>query len=119
MNVLIRKAEENDVPHLARLMGELGYPTTIEEMEARFSNINASPFYHTFVAEVNGIVAGMIGMIWSHHYEKNDDYVRIVAFVVDSNYRKQGVGKKLLLETEVWAKEKRDSKACFEQWKPR
>ncbi|WP_242698129.1 GNAT family N-acetyltransferase [Bacillus sp. SD088] len=31
-------------------------------------------------------------------------YIRIVAFVVDSNYRGKGIGKKLLAEAESWAR---------------
>ncbi|WP_249871345.1 GNAT family N-acetyltransferase [Oceanobacillus saliphilus] len=103
---MIRSAKKNDVEQLAGLMGELGYPVTKEEMQKRFSKINASPSYHTFVAVVDDSVVGMIGMIESHHYEKNDDYIRIVAFVVASTYRNLGVGRKLLEKTESLAREK-------------
>jgi len=34
----------------------------------------------------------------------NGSYVRILAFVVDSNYRSKGIGKKLLEEAENWAR---------------
>ena len=38
-------------------------------------------------------------------HEYDGFYVRIVAFVVDSHYRRRGIGEKLLLETERWARE--------------
>lgn len=47
----------------------------------------------------------MIGMILGFPYEKNDNYVRIVALVVDSIYRKQGIGENLIEKAEEWAKE--------------
>lgn len=57
------------------------------------------------VADVNGEVAGMIGLSKGYFYENDGSYVRIVAFVVNSNYRRRGIGEKLIKETERWAKE--------------
>lgn len=34
--ILIRKAVREDISQLSKLMGELGYPTTTNEMEHRF-----------------------------------------------------------------------------------
>lgn len=53
---------EADVSQLAVLMGELGYPTTTDEMEHRFTKINSNSMYNTFLAEENGVVVGMIGV---------------------------------------------------------
>lgn len=100
---MIRKATESDISQMAKLMGELGYPTTKEEMEQRFLKINTCNLYNTQVAEFNEKIVGMIGMILGYHYEKNDNYVRIVALVVDSEYRKKGIGKKLIMAAEEWA----------------
>lgn len=102
---MIRKATESDISQMAKLMCELGYPTMKEEMEQRFSKINSCNLYHTQVAEVNERIVGMIGIILGYHYEKNENYVRIVALVVDSNYRKQGIGKKLIASAEEWAED--------------
>lgn len=38
-------------------------------------------------------------------YEADDPYIRVLALVVHKDYRKQGVGKKLMLAAEEWAKE--------------
>lgn len=100
---MIRKAVQEDVEQLAFLMGELGYPTTPNEMEERFSKINNNSLYNTLVAEQNGDIIGMVGMILGFHYEKNENYVRIVALVVDSQYRKQGFGRRLIERAEEWA----------------
>jgi N-acetylglutamate synthase-like GNAT family acetyltransferase len=58
----IRKATINDVPELAALIEQLGYPTTVESMTIRFNNIESNPSYHTLVAEMDGKVVGMIGL---------------------------------------------------------
>ncbi|WP_231514870.1 GNAT family N-acetyltransferase [Oceanobacillus salinisoli] len=102
---MIRKAIREDVSQLSVLMGELGYPTTIDEMEHRFSKINSNSLYNTQVAEKDGVIVGMIGMMLGFHYEKNENYVRIVALVVNSKYRRQGIGERLIEKVEEWAKE--------------
>ncbi|WP_018923992.1 GNAT family N-acetyltransferase [Salsuginibacillus kocurii] len=103
--MLIREAGEEDVPSLAGLMGELGYETTSEEMRNRFNKIQETPGYCTFVADHCGKVVGMIGLCTSYFYEKEGQYARIVALVVDSRYRNSGVGKKLIQQAEQWAKQ--------------
>src|SRR5699024_631347 len=86
-------------------MGELVYPTTTAEMEFRLSKISSNSFYNNQIDEKNGVIVGMIGMLLGFHYEKNENYVRIVALVVDSEYRKQGIGERLIEKAEEWAKE--------------
>ncbi|OEH92519.1 GNAT family N-acetyltransferase [Bacillus solimangrovi] len=103
---MIREANVTDVNELARLMGELGYPTSSTEMEQRFSSISSNRSYKTFVYDVEQQLVGMIGMMLAHRYEKNESYVWGVAFVVDSTYRGQGIGNSLLLAAEQWAKER-------------
>lgn len=103
---MIRTATEKDVEDLAKLMGELGYPTTTKEMELRFNKIDSNPLYNTLLAEIDGKIIGMIGMFIGFGYEKNEDYIRIVALVVDSKYRKQGIGGELIQATEEWAMKK-------------
>lgn len=46
----------------------------------------------------------MAGLCTGLFYEFDGSYVRIVAFVVDSNYRRKGIGKNLIQEAENWAK---------------
>lgn len=101
---MIRDAKDNDVNGLAILMNELGYPTTTNQMKQRLSNIIINPFYRTFVYERDKQIVGMIGMILGFRYEKDESYIRIVAFVVNSKYRGQGIGTLLLSEAEKWAR---------------
>ncbi|RLL45439.1 GNAT family N-acetyltransferase [Oceanobacillus piezotolerans] len=102
---MIRKATAEDMDALTFLMGELGYPTTKKEMSRRFYNIEGSGWYNTLVAERDGKVVGMIGMMLGMHYEKNANYVRVVALIVENSYRKQGIGAQLLDAAEQWGLE--------------
>lgn len=100
----IRKAILNDVPEIVPLMQQLGYPTTVEQFNHRFNAIAENPCYHTLVVELDGKIIGMAGLCTGLFYEYDGTYVRIVTFVVDTNYRRKGIGKKLLQEAESWAK---------------
>lgn len=101
----IRWATEGDVESLAILMTELGYATTGEEMRDRLRVINGEPHYKVFVADYNGIVAGMAGALKSYYFEQNGSYVRLGALVTKEAYRNRGVGKALVEAVEQWAKE--------------
>jgi GNAT superfamily N-acetyltransferase len=101
----IRKATINDIPKIVVLMEQLGYPTTVDKMNFRFKAIAGNPSYHTLVAELNGEVVGMAGLNIGFFYENDGSYVRIIAFVVDKNYRRKRIGKKLIQEAESWARE--------------
>ncbi|MDR4886000.1 GNAT family N-acetyltransferase [Fredinandcohnia sp. QZ13] len=100
----IRIATINDVEDLTSLVNQLGYPTTVESMKVRFENIESNPDYHTLIASYDSKTVGMIGMVKGYYYEIDGLYVRIVAFVVDSNFRRKGIGKELLEEAESWAR---------------
>jgi GNAT superfamily N-acetyltransferase len=100
----IRKASLDDYVQLAPLMEQLGYPTSTQQMKQRLLLIDESPNYHTLVATEKEKVIAMIGLVKSFYYEMDGSFIRIQAFVVDANYRNQGVGKRLLQAAEEWAR---------------
>lgn len=100
----VREATKNDVSQMVTLMEQLGYPSSLEQFEQRFESIFTNPCYHTLVAELENQIVGMAGLCTDLFYEYDGSYVRIVAFVVDSNYRRRGIGKKLMQEIESWAR---------------
>ena len=102
----VRSACSSDIPQIALLMDQLGYPTSVEQMRTRFEKINAEPAYHTLVVEDEGKVIGMSGLCTGIFYESDGLYVRIVAFVVDESYRNKGLGRLLLVASEEWARNK-------------
>ena len=99
----VREFQTGDMPQLVHLMDQLGYPTSLEKLESRFSNIQSQPNYHTLVAELNNKVVGMVGLCHNLFYEYDSSYVRIVAFIVDADHRRKGIGEKLMNEAEKWA----------------
>ncbi|WP_341357446.1 GNAT family N-acetyltransferase [Rossellomorea sp. y25] len=100
----IRKANSNDINELASLMEQLGYKTSIEQMSVRYKNIEATQNHYTLVASCEGKVVGMVGFHTVVLYNTDGIYARVIAFVVDSNYRGKGIGRLLLTEAEIFAK---------------
>ncbi|MBD5798733.1 GNAT family N-acetyltransferase [Bacillus pseudomycoides] len=109
----IRKARLDDVHDLAMLMKHLGYPTTIEKMKVRLQNIFSHPDYYTLVAEENERVIGMIGLCTGILYTEDGIYARIIALVVDEEFRNQGIGKSLIEAAEKWAMEQGIDSICL------
>ncbi|MFD1020746.1 GNAT family N-acetyltransferase [Thalassobacillus hwangdonensis] len=103
---MIREAGLEDAAELARLITLLGYPTSPEEMASRFAKIHMKPDYQTYVYEEDERLVGMIGMIHSFHYEKNDTYIRVVAAVVEADRRGKGIGKSLFMHAMRWGHRK-------------
>jgi len=102
---IIRLATAKDVPDLAALMNELGYPTTVIDMQQRFDLLQSHADYLTWVAVCNNQVVGMIGLIRNIYFEKNGLYIRVGALVVNKAFRKMGLGKLLLQKATDWAME--------------
>ena len=70
-NIIIRDFIEQDIPDLAHLMIELGYPTKEEEMSSRIKNNISNKDYKTIVAVSNNKVVGLIGLIKNFFWERN------------------------------------------------
>lgn len=99
-DLIIREARPENVDAIARLMTDLGYPSTPESMRDRFGRISAYPAYHTLVAEHESSVLGMAGLETGLYYEVDGGYARICAFVMASGYRRRGVGGALIRAAE-------------------
>ena len=98
--VRIRAAAKGDVVVLAKLMTELGYPTSTEAMSRRLEEISADPSYRALLAERDGQVLGMVGVHVERYYEKDGSCARIISLVVDSEHRGEGVGRTLISAAE-------------------
>ncbi len=102
----IRKASLDDSSEIARLMTQLGYPTSIVEMHERLVVILSHPDYSTFVVESSGTIVGMVGACVGYSYETNGPYGRIAALIVDESWRSRGIGAALVKEVERWLGER-------------
>ena len=104
--MIFRSATSADTQAIALLLSDLGYPSSIDAIRLRYENIFDHNDYKTLLAIDNyGSVVGMVGMLQSLSYEHNGKYVRILAMVVSQENRNKGIGKLLINEAELWAKE--------------
>ena len=98
----IRKALISDSVALTELSEQLGYPTTVEEVEDRVKYLLNKKDHQIFVAEYNDKIIGFIS------FERYDilyypSGLNITGLVVDKNYRNKGIGKLLLKIAEKYA----------------
>lgn len=100
----IRLAAAADAEDLARLSGQLGYPSTAEEAIGRLRAVSQYREHAVFVAEVDGRLAG-----WIHVFLRpsltTEPSVEVAGLVVDEHTRSHGIGQGLLAEAERWAVE--------------
>jgi len=107
LKIEVRPAEARDVTAIARLAGELGYPSTAAEVRVRLAAVKEDPRHVTFVAASMG--DEVIG--WIHlseaHSPGSDPRAEITNLVVDSRFRSVGAGRLLVERGERWARERR------------
>jgi ribosomal protein S18 acetylase RimI-like enzyme len=107
MAIAIRSAALGDAEAIARLMTELGYPTTLAQMSARLTRIVADSDYATFVACDGATIAGAIGTRTGPLYEFDEPYGQIMVLVIADGHRRRGVGRLLLEAAEAFFIERR------------
>ena len=102
----IRRATLEDVPALAGLTGQLGYPTTEAELRDRLAAMLATDWQAVFVA-----VDGTLAIGWIHvaveHALASSTVATLHGLVVDESHRSRGVGRDLLGAAEAWARERK------------
>jgi GNAT superfamily N-acetyltransferase len=101
----IREAQPQDFPRIAELAGQLGYPSSPNEIAGRLAGIKYSDDHAVFVAQLGGEVAGWLGVYVCRMVEA-DPRAEISGLVVDEKFRSQGIGPLLLVRAEEWAREK-------------
>lgn len=102
-DVRIRRGKSGDAVRLADLSGQLGYPTTLRQMQARFRRVLEARDGACFVAENKA--QGVIG--WVHVSTtpmlETDARAEVNGLVVDEAARSAGAGALLLEAAERWA----------------
>jgi GNAT superfamily N-acetyltransferase len=103
--VEVRVAAQSDAEAIARLAGELGYPSTADQIRERLDAIEGVAQHATFVAvPAGGDIVGWI-QVSEVRSLTNEPRAEIVALVVDSGIRGTGVGRRLVERGEAWARE--------------
>lgn len=100
--IMIRPARLSDAEAIAALTKQLGYDPEPDAVAARLSRLLARRDQQFLVAEHDGRAVGWIHMVIAEYVEA-DAFVVIGGLVVDREYRKQGIGRRLLAHAEEWA----------------
>src|SRR5436853_6754520 len=96
--LIVREARAADTGALALLMSELGYPVTPEVLSSR---LQKPPSAHcTFIAELEGAVAGFVGCSALDIYESDTPVCWVMALSVSECFRRRGIGRALLSRVE-------------------
>src|SRR5262245_14683680 len=103
--ITIRTMTPSDVDDVARLSGELGYPSSREDVARRFDRMRSKSDHAMLVAETaEGLVAGWV-QIHPVHTLESDAYAEIGGLVVGQSFRRHGAGRALVAAAERWARE--------------
>ncbi len=103
--VVVRPGRMADAPAIAELCGQLGYPSTPEQLAARLGRLLPQGGHAVFVAEAeDGRVCGF-AHVFGYHVVESDPRAEVSGLVVDQAHRGQGVGKRLMQRVEDWARQ--------------
>lgn len=103
---MIRPAVPGDAEVLVGLFTELGHPeNSVAEVRARIVAWTADPACAALVAEVDGQVVGVVGLVAVPYLEQPGKCGRVVAIVTSSAARGQGVGRRLMAAAEDVARQ--------------
>ncbi len=100
----MRLAQASDAESIADLAGQLGYPSTSEEVRQRLNEMRDANQYALLVAELaGGQIVGWIGVQVFRAVEL-DTAAEITGLIVDENVRSSRIGKSLLEAAEEWSR---------------
>ena len=102
MEIIIRNAKIKDSELITELSNQLGYEAVNAEIQNRLKKILEHPENCIYVATQNEKVVGWIHGFYSMRVE-SDFFVEIGGLVVSDNFRKNGIGKKLVDKVIEWA----------------
>lgn len=101
----IRFYKPDDSSQLPVLFRQLGYPVTERVLFNRLNNILKNPDYYLIVAENDKQLVGFSSFSKTSFIERDGSYTRILALIVDQEYRKQGIAAEMLQFIEEWSRD--------------
>lgn len=99
----IREATPADAGEISKLMDELGYPISSEDVEKNLTEYNA-PRGFVWVARKPSTTVGFVSFWTMSYFHAVGMSGRITAMCVRSDYRRSGIGKKLIQQVETCAR---------------
>lgn len=112
--IIYRSMLEADAQAIQKLNAtSLGYDLSLSETKAQVHKVLQNPRYKVIIAQCEGRV---IGYIHAESYEclYAKSLKNILSLTVDNDYKRRGIGRKLLLLIEEWAKEEGASGVCLD-----
>jgi GNAT superfamily N-acetyltransferase len=103
--VTVRPMQRQDIPAVAMLCGQLGYPTSEADVQKRYLRLASSADDAIVVAAIGASVVGWIHLHVWQGLESGPD-VELGGLVVDERRRGEGIGRMLMMEAERWARER-------------
>jgi len=101
----IRLARSTDASVIASLLGELGYPTSADDTEARLERLLEHEDAGALVYELAGEAVGLAAYQLIYLLERSQPQCRVTALVVRSQERRRGVAASLIAAVESVARE--------------
>ena len=101
MNVVIRKAKEEDLPSILALLSEVDEPNqdsiSLQKARAIFSQIRSYPNYHIYIAMIEEDVVGTFALLIMDNLVPNGAPSGIVEDVaVKTAWQGRGIGKRMM-----------------------
>jgi len=102
---VIRDAAAEDADQIARLLDQLGYPSTPLDVGERLGYWFADPYSRVLLAAGPDDVIGCLSLHAAPYLEKTGRWARIESLVVDARARRSGVGTVLVEAAETTARQ--------------
>jgi GNAT superfamily N-acetyltransferase len=100
----IRRVRPDDAERLVPLYAQWGYPQAAGDVAERLALWERTPDAEVLVAEIEGALAGMIGVCTTPHLALPGRFARVAGLSVDAAYRRRGVGAALVDAAEKLAR---------------
>ncbi|WP_146907006.1 GNAT family N-acetyltransferase [Arenimonas daejeonensis] len=104
-SLLVRPASAQDAAGVATLLGVLGYPCDRAEAAARLRALEEEPDQQILVADRHGCLVGLLALDLMFYLPLGARTCRITALVVSDSEQRRGVGRLLLREAELRARQ--------------
>src|ERR1019366_2150441 len=104
-NISIREAQLQDADAIAILLAQLGYPQEASFVSRKIMELAERSSSKVFVTEENGSVVGFLSFDSEPAFHREGRIGTITAMCVHENMRGQGIGSKLIEQTEAFAKQ--------------
>ena len=102
--MLVRSMQLADVFEVATLCGQLGYPSTAEQVRQRLEPLLENQEHRLMVAQhESGKVVGWVHALVLKSLFSNLTVI-IDGLVTDEKHRGQGIGRALMADAEAWAR---------------